>query len=195
MLALWDEKRQIIITCGIWRSYLGRGCEWNNNVSLLNPGFLVSGKAISFIPKAYVFKVFCISLLREKLNDQKCFVETVLPLSACLAFYCFICEFCWYRKVSSHCPTWFYTSIGAFHVCMHRIHAFDGSVMWGFYASCERAHFLFFILVKVCLLQHMLMAISMISMLGWRVVLKLGIWEEVWVPNLFFSYSEPFALR
>lgn len=78
---------------------------------------------------------------------------------------------------------------------VHRTHVFDGSVMWALYASCEKAHLLLFILGKVCLLQHMLMAILMIGMLGWRFGLKLGKWEEVWVPNLFFHYSEPFELR
>lgn len=90
LLTLWDEKRQIIITRGTWRSYLGRGCECYNNVSLLNRWFLVSGKAISFSPKAYLFKLFCMSLLRKRLIDQKCrkcVVEIVLPLNACLVFY------------------------------------------------------------------------------------------------------------
>jgi len=35
LLSLWDEERQIIITCGTRRSYLGRESEKNNNVLLL----------------------------------------------------------------------------------------------------------------------------------------------------------------
>lgn len=51
---------------------------------------------------------------------------------------------------------------------------FDGSVMSVVYPSCEEAHFMFFIMGKICLLQCMLMAILMMSLLRWRVVLKLG---------------------
>lgn len=57
---------------------------------------------------------------------------------------------------------------------MRRIHEFDGSVMSGVYPSCEDAHFTFFILVKICLLQCMLMAVLMVSLLRWRILLKLG---------------------
>lgn len=90
LLALWDEKRQIIITCGTWRSYLGRECERNNNVSLLGPWFLVSGKDVGFSSQAYLLQVFDVSLLRETLSDQKCnacSVEPVLPLISYPVFY------------------------------------------------------------------------------------------------------------
>lgn len=61
---------------------------------------------------------------------------------------------------------------------------FDGSVTSGVYPSCEEAHFTFFILVKICLLQCVLMAILMMSLLRWRVVLMLGTCEEeIWVPD------------
>lgn len=60
---------------------------------------------------------------------------------------------------------------------------FDGFVMAGVYPSCEEAHFTFFILGENFLLQYMLMAILMMSLLRWRVVLKLGTCEEVWIPD------------
>lgn len=92
LLALWDEKRQIIITCGTWRSYLGKESEKNNNVSLLGPCFLVSGNTVSFSSRDCLLEMVGKSLLRNRLSDQKCskcFVKTVLRLTGCSVSYCF----------------------------------------------------------------------------------------------------------
>lgn len=86
LLSLWDEERQIIITCGTQRSYLGRESEKNNNVPLLGTWFLASGKAVSFSSQGCLLEIFGKSLLTSRLRDQKyskCFMETALLLPRC----------------------------------------------------------------------------------------------------------------